>query len=643
MKKNRFYGLLGPNNCGKTTLMRAISHEQVEGFPKRDELKTIFIEHEIKEREVGEDDKGYTILNTDLCGIDWVVDCCNNEYHMEPKVTREQVEELMHNIGFANSKKYPGIERAADAEMGITTYSGGWKMKMQLCAAVLMHADVLMLDEPTGHLDVTNIQWLKDFLNDFRNGGGSIICTSHDSAFLNEMCTHIIDFQNRKLVMFRESGGDVLRKFVEKYPEKQGYFELKNDIMKFEFPEPGLLDGKKTNTSIIKMRNVSFQYPIRDKPTVSDISLSCSLSSRVAVIGPNGAGKSTAIKLLIGELKPTSGEIIRNNTARIAYVAQHAFYHLEKHIDKTPSQYFMWRFAGFDDKENLDFTGRLVETKEIIKYCVEQKELQYILRKCKNKEEEHKAVTLNEILNRLENKKEKTKQYECTFNETKDLRIWVNREVLEEMGNLNEVNRFEEKLAAQQGLMKLALTSANIEKHLLGFGIEPEQASHTLIGSLSGGQKVKVVLAASMWMRPHLLILDEPTNYLDRDGLGALTKAIHDFKGGVVIISHNREFANAVSSEKWIMEKGELRREGESIALEIEEKENKLIKNDTVKDAYGNEIKIEKNETMDEKQMKKRIKDLQKDIKKEKKNGNEEKVSELEYEILLLEDKIKKL
>jgi elongation factor 3 len=211
------------------------------------------------------------------------------------------------------------------------------------------------------------------------------------------------------------------------------------------------------------------------------------------------------------------------------------------------------------------------------------------------------------------------------------------------MGNLNEVNRFEEKLAAQQGLMKLALTSANIEKHLLGFGIEPEQASHTLIGSLSGGQKVKVVLAASMWMRPHLLILDEPTNYLDRDGLGALTKAIHDFKGGVVIISHNREFANAVSSEKWIMEKGELRREGESIAIEIEEKDNKLINNDIVKDSFGNEIKVQKNEILDEKQMKKRIKDLQKDVKKEKKNGNEDKVSELEYEILMLEEKIKKI
>ena len=105
MKKNRFYGLLGPNNCGKTTLMRAIANEQVEGFPKRDELKTIFVEHEIQEREVGEDNEGYPIFNIDLCGIEWVVDCCNEVYKMEPKVTREQVEEVMEEIGFGNSKK----------------------------------------------------------------------------------------------------------------------------------------------------------------------------------------------------------------------------------------------------------------------------------------------------------------------------------------------------------------------------------------------------------------------------------------------------------------------------------------------------------------------------------------------------------
>ena len=141
---------------------------------------------------------------------------------------------------------------------------------------------------------------------------------------------------------------------------------------------------------------------------------------------------------------------------------------------------------------------------------------------------------------------------------------------------------------------------------------------------MSGGQKVKVVLAASLWQNPHLIILDEPTNYLDRDGLGALTKAIEDFKGGVIVISHNREFTNAVSEEKWILEKGKMRKEGESINIYNSkiEIESKLIKiEDTVKDAYGNEIKIEKEKILNTSEKKSKIKKLSRQLKDGIKNN----------------------
>merc|ERR1712222_176201 len=104
-----------------------------------------------------------------------------------------------------------------------------------------------------------------------------------------------------------------------------------------------------------------------------------------------------------------------------------------------------------------------------------------------------------------------------------------------------------------------ALTQPSVEKHLADFGIDAEAASHTHISALSGGQKVKVVIAAAMWQNPHILILDEPTNYLDRDCLGALTGAIKEFGGGVIIISHNREFCENVATERWIMKGGYLR------------------------------------------------------------------------------------
>merc|ERR1712138_350299 len=123
--------------------------------------------------------------------------------------------------------------------------------------------------------------------------------------------------------------------------------------------EPGPLENVKSMSKILlKMDKVTFQYPTRDTPTVYDITIECSRISRAGVIGANGAGKSTAIKLLIGELKSTQGVITKQPGLRIAYIAQHAFHHLEKHIHKTPSQYIMWRFAGNEDQEGIEMINK---------------------------------------------------------------------------------------------------------------------------------------------------------------------------------------------------------------------------------------------------------------------------------------------
>jgi elongation factor 3 len=370
LKRERFYGLLGPNQCGKTTLMRAIANEQLEGFPKRDELKSIFVEHELEEEEVDVQDDGFPIFSVDKPGWWWVQHTCNEVYKIAKKVDKDTVTELMKSIGFGY---VGGPDRAAHIDNPVTSYSGGWKMKMQLCAAQLMNCDVLMLDEPTGHLDVDNIKWLEDWLESFP---GSIICTSHFSPFLDKMCTHIIDFQDRKLKTFKGIQGTCLTQFVDKYPEKKAYFELSNEIMKFTFPEPGAMEGCKSRSKVVlRMTKVNYQYPTKDKPTIVDVSLTVSQVSRVAVIGANGAGKTTAIKVLVGEQKPTEGVIWKAAGLRMAYVAQHAFHHLERHMQETPTQYIMWRFAGNDDKESLEFkTTELSvdeETARKQKWCID--------------------------------------------------------------------------------------------------------------------------------------------------------------------------------------------------------------------------------------------------------------------------------
>merc|ERR1712019_207767 len=173
------------------------------------------------------------------------------------------------------------------------------------------------------------------------------------------------DFQDRKLKTFKGIKGNCLTEFVEKYPEKKAYFELTNEVMKFTFPVPGSMEGVKSRSKVVlRMNNVTFTYPTKDKPTIMDVSLTVSQVSRVAVIGANGAGKSTAIKVLVGEQKPTEGSIWKTPGLRMAYVAQHAFHHLEPHMKSTAAQYIMWRFAGNDDRESLEFKNQELSVDE---------------------------------------------------------------------------------------------------------------------------------------------------------------------------------------------------------------------------------------------------------------------------------------
>jgi len=526
-------------------------------------------------------------------------------------------------------------------------------MKMQLCAAQLMNADVLMLDEPTGHLDVDNIKWLEGWLESFT---GSIICTSHFSPFLDQMCTHIIDFQDRKLKTFKGEKGKVLTQFVEKYPEKKSYFELSNEIMKFTFPEPGPMEGVKSRSKVVlRMNNVFFTYPSKDKPTIMDVSLTVSQVSRVAVIGANGAGKSTAIKVLVGEQKPTEGSIWKAAGLRMAYVAQHAFHHLEKHMTESPAEYIMWRFAGNDDKESVEFKSTELsvdeESARAMKWCIDG--VSGCVRRCvdpkedakKAKADEAGAVVPDATVNRRQKKKEKTYEYEVKWQlKPMESNVWVEKEILVKMGYLKMVQREDERQAAMAGLMTKQLTQPSIEKHLTNFGVDPESASHCQINQLSGGLKVKVVLAAAMWQNPHILLLDEPTNYLDREGLGALVLAIQDYVGGVLIISHNKEFCDNVATEKWIMKGGYLRIEGESVEKDGDKEAAANKAQEVVYDGAGNKIDVKANVAISAKDAKKQIKDLEKKLKDGQKKATltEEEVWEIQDKLVELKEKLEK-
>ena len=329
LKRGQRYGLLGPNGSGKTTLMRAINNEQVEGFPKQSEVKTVYVEHDLDSDDTEQTVMGWTMKKLQSVGVD---------------TSEEEVHSKLLEFGF--------VEEQLNAP--ITSLSGGWKMKLALCRAVFEKPDILLLDEPTNHMDVKNVAWLENYLV---TSPCTSIIISHDSKFLDNVVQHVIHYERFKLKRYRGK----LSEFVKRVPSAKSYYELGASEIEFKFPEPGFLEGVKTKAkAIIRVSNMTFQYPGTPRPQIENITFQCSLGSRIAVIGPNGAGKSTLVNVLTGELIPTSGDVYQHENIRIAYIKQHAFAHIDHHLEKTPSEYIQWRFQTGEDRETMDRANKII-------------------------------------------------------------------------------------------------------------------------------------------------------------------------------------------------------------------------------------------------------------------------------------------
>jgi elongation factor 3 len=524
LKRGQRYGLLGPNGSGKTTLMRAINNEQVEGFPKQSEVKTVYVEHDLDSADTEQTVIEWTVKKLRSVGIE---------------TSQDEVEKTLISFGFVKDQ----------LENAITSLSGGWKMKLALARAVFEEPDILLLDEPTNHLDVKNVKWLEDYLT---SSPCTSIVISHDSKFLDNVIQHVIHYERFKLKRYRGN----LSEFVKRVPSARSYHELSASDMEFKFPEPGFLEGVKTKAkAIVRVTNMTFQYAGTAKPQISDISFQCSLGSRIAVIGPNGAGKSTLVNVLTGELVPTSGEVYQHENIRIAYIKQHAFAHIDHHLDKTPSEYIQWRFQTGEDRETMDRANKIVTDEDenaMLKiYKIEGSSRRVIgihsRRKFKNSYEYECSFTIGENIG-MKNEK-------WTPMMTAD-NAWIPRnEILATHAKM--VAEVDQKEALASGQFR-PLVRKEIEQHAANFGLDAELVSHSRMRGLSGGQRVKVVLAACSWQRPHLIVLDEPTNYLDRDSLGALSKALKSFEGGVIIITHSAEFTKDLTEEVWAVMDGKM-------------------------------------------------------------------------------------
>jgi len=591
LKRGKRYGLLGGNDSGKTTLMRSIANNQVEGFPDTNDVRTVFVEADIQGEQ------------SHLSCIDYVFE--------DPKIqalgcSKVEVEDMLSKVGFVADGK-------AKPHHAVSTLSGGWRMKLALARAMLQKADILLLDEPTNHLDVINVAWVKGYLNSLIDVTSIIV--SHDSGLLNDCCTHVLQIENLKLHTFKGN----LDEFVKIKPSARAYFSFSESKLKFSFPQPGNIEGVKSKgKALMKMSKCTFTYPVNDTPTLFDISVQVSLSSRVACVGENGAGKSTMIKLLVGEIEPQTGDVWKHPNARIAYVAQHAFHHIEMHLTKTPNEYIRWRYANNgEDKESLVKVSMIFTEAE---EALQKKpfEIQFVDDETGKISKVKKTISL--LVGGRKTNKQKEYEYEIKYTgSTVDSGEYLNQKILKKMGWDKAMKAVDMKIAQRAGLYVRPLSTKNVEKHLEDCGLDREFGTHYRMSALSGGQKVKVVLAAAMWNQPHILILDEPTNYLDREALGALAGAIENFNGGVVMITHNNEFCSKLCPETWVMDSGHLETKGDADwMLKQDEKVEALEQITEVTDAAGNVSKVKQQK---KKMSKKDEKNMMKKIKGKLKNG----------------------
>lgn len=245
-------------------------------------------------------------------------------------------------------------------------------------------------------------------------------------------------------------------------------------------------------------------------------------------------------------------------------------------MDKTPNEYIRWRYQNGEDRElAAKITRQLTPEEE------KRLEAPIVIDGEKRK--------IETIMGRRNAKR--GFEYEIKWQgKTWDDNTWLAREKLEDMGLQKFLKIFDDKEAAREGSYQRPLTALNVEKHMQDVGLDPEFSTHSRIRSLSGGQKVKVVLAAAMWDCPHIVVLDEPTNYLDRDSLAALAQAIKVFGGGVIMVSHHTEFTDELCTETWTLAAGKLTVKGGTVPssndkIEMTEATEKV-------DAFGNVTKV---------------------------------------------------
>lgn len=373
---------------------------------------------------------------------------------------------LLHGLGF----------KPEEIQRPVTSFSGGWRMRLNLAQALMCRSDLLLLDEPTNHLDLDAVIWLQDWLKSYR---GTLLLISHDREFLDAICTQIAHIEQARLTLYGGNYSTFEITRAEKLAQQQSAYEKQKRerehmqryvdrfraqatkarqaqsrlkaLERMEVIAPAHIDSpfsfqfrdpEKMPDRLLNMVGVSVGYG--ETTILTQVRLQILPGERIGLIGPNGAGKSTLIKCLAGHLPAQAGECWQAQDLKIGYFAQHQLEQLK----------------------------------------AEQSPLQHL--------------------------------------------------------------RHLDKQAREQDL----------RNYLGGFAFQGERVDEA-VAPFSGGEKARLALALLIYQRPNLLLLDEPTNHLDLDMRLALSMALQEFMGAMVIVSHDRHMLKTVTDQLILVDNGQ--------------------------------------------------------------------------------------
>ncbi|MCL1478539.1 ATP-binding cassette domain-containing protein [Marinobacter sp. M3C] len=410
------------------------------------------LEHELARAEAAQDDLAQARVHGEL------------DLHEAWSASR-RAESLLRGLGFGDG----------DADHPVSSFSGGWRIRLNLAQALMRPSDLMLLDEPTNHLDLDACLWLENWL---RRYSGTLLFISHDRDFMDRVATHVVHFDRRDLALYSGNYSAFEVQRSERLAQQQAGFErqqariaeIQRFIDRFKAQATKARQAQSRVKSLERMEKIApahidspfnFQFPLAEKvsnPLLSirqgqaghgdvtilrNLNLSLLPGSRIGLLGPNGAGKSTLMDSLRGEATLINGERTCGEHLAIGYFAQHQLESLD--LDASPFLHLQRLSPRASDQSIRNFLG--------------------------------------------------------------------------------------------------------------GFDFHGN-AALSPIRSFSGGEKARVALAVIAWQRPNLLLLDEPTNHLDLEMRQALTMALQNFDGAIVVVSHDRHLLRNTVDEFWLVNDG---------------------------------------------------------------------------------------